>query len=50
MKISQIEDFLKKLREQKGDIDISFDFAWHDKEELYYDEDLNCVFGRFFDE
>lgn len=46
MTISQIVEFLEKLKVEKGDIPISCDFRWYDKDGLYYADDLTCIFGE----
>lgn len=45
MKISEIIDYLTKLKEAEGDIETSVDFSQFD-DTLYYDDDLECVFGH----
>ena len=42
IRVKNIIDFLKTL---SPDDEVSADFHWSD-EELYYDEELNCIFGR----
>lgn len=46
MNIEQIIHFLEVLKERHGNITISCDFSAFDTEGLYYNSDLNCVFGE----
>lgn len=46
MTITQIIEFLEQLKKDRGDIHVGADFSAWDKDALYYNTELDIIFGE----